>query len=68
VKYSAGPLPEGWEPLRLISICFLLRADCRSICCVSCRGQRDRRSAEAGGVAVYELDAWQHWRFKVDFC
>jgi hypothetical protein len=24
VKYSAGPLPEGWEPLRLISIVFNL--------------------------------------------
>jgi hypothetical protein len=24
VKYSAEPLPEGCEPLRLISICFLL--------------------------------------------
>jgi hypothetical protein len=25
VKYSDGPLPEGREPARLISICFLLR-------------------------------------------
>src|SRR6185369_17701812 len=28
VKYSAGPLPEGCDPLRLISIIFIVKAGC----------------------------------------